>query len=199
MIFSNLNVQMEGSHCRFSQIAGSEGSSAAAQGWIFSTRGAAHHSAMEEWGRAAAPISLTAWFKELLFAGLALCLSVALKGRESCISAPSLAFVLKIIKMKEEKQGGVCLERGGEFLMLNPLISRWVTMGISHWAPHDLFSIMMWCFFPPSPLVTDPLCTEAGAPAASGIAVSLQERCCCFMCFLMFSLNEVSKGGSVFS
>lgn len=96
-------ARKEGSHCKFSQTAGEE-TSAAAQGWIFSASGAVHQATAEELGGAAAPISLTAWFKELLFTGLALCLSVALKGKENHVSAPSLAFVLKIIKMRKKKK-----------------------------------------------------------------------------------------------
>lgn len=121
-----------GSHCKFSKITGGEETSAAAQGWNFSMTSAVHQAAAEEWRGAVAPISLTVWFKELFFAGLALCLSVALKGRENHVSARSLAFVLKIIKKK--KKGG---EEGnikgtvrlsvGEFSTLNPLVSHWVT------------------------------------------------------------------------
>lgn len=114
---TNKWVEQKGwrSHCKFSKVTVGEETSAAAQGWIFSMTSAVHQAAVEEWRGAAAPISLTGWFKELFFAGMALCLSVALKGRENSISAPSLAFVLKIIKKKKKGKTRECaVERGRE-------------------------------------------------------------------------------------
>lgn len=107
-----------GSHCKFREITAGEETSAAAQGWTFSMTSAVHQAAVEEWRGAAAPISLTGWFKELFFAAMALCLSVALKGRECFCSL--IGICLKNNKKKKGKTRECAIERGRQFSTLNP-------------------------------------------------------------------------------
>lgn len=108
------------------KITAGEETSAAAQGWIFSTSGAVHQAAVEEWRGAAAPLSLTVWFKELLFASLALCLSVALKGREPCLCS-LIGICLKNNNKKKKVRKTRERVVVWELSTLNPLVSHWVT------------------------------------------------------------------------
>lgn len=122
------------------KITAGEETSAAAQGWIFSTSGAVHQAAVEEWRGAAAPLSLTVWFKELLFASLALCLSVALKGRELCLCS-LIGICLKNNKKKSKKNKGAssCVRVVHTEPPGQPLSDE--TKGIFPWASHDLFTL----------------------------------------------------------
>lgn len=143
---------------------------------------------MEEWRGAAAPLSLTVWFKELLFASLPLCLSVALKGRELCLCSLAGICLKNKKKDKKSRKNNIACGLCGSFPHWTPWSAteeqdkRNISLGFTWFVYISLNGKEF--FRPVLHLVADMVCSMTAVPAAFWIAeFPCKEICCYFPCF----------------